>query len=417
MKLYTNDIEDIFNKTPSLFQNVGIYIITAILLLFIVLSLIIKYPDKVIANFSLHTESPSISIVSNIDNHIEILFLKNGDVVQAKCIVGMIHNTLSYDDFCKLKNYVYNFNIDSISTITLANLGEFSNDFSKLMKSIDKYQNFEADVFFHRKKISILKLRLKEYSKLLLELEKKYLLYIDLQKINSLNYFTDSNLYKKKLISEYDKDNSRSKKILSEIETIEGSSEYIKLKLEKIRTIESIINLEENYNNEKRLIILDINENIELLKGRIKSWEELYILKSPIKGYIYYNKEVHQNSNVSKGDIICNIIPLEFSTIIGEINIPLTRAGEIKRGSKVLLKFYDYPYKEYGVLESKLDLISPIADSIYIGKINLKKEQLFTNQKKKIQIKQNMKGVAEIVTEEKSLFYRIFKPLLYSIDK
>lgn len=90
------------------------------------------------------------------------------------------------------------------------------------------------------------------------------------------------------------------------------------------------------------------------------------------------------------------------------MHIPLKRAGEIKIGSKVIIKLFDYPYKEYGTIETNISFLSPIADSIYIGTVILNRNLFFTNQLKNIQMKHNMKGKAEIIVEDKSLFHRIF---------
>lgn len=79
------------------------------------------------------------------------------------------------------------------------------------------------------------------------------------------------------------------------------------------------------------------------------------------------------------------------------------------------LKFADYPFREYGIVHGKLDKISAVADSTYTGTIKLG-ESLKTDFKTELPFRQNMKGIAEIVTEEMSLAERICKPL-HSIIK
>ena len=119
MKLYDNDIENLFSKTPSVFQNIGTGILSILLIMLLGISYIVRYPDKIVADISLYSESSSVSIVSNMEGRIEKLFFKDGDVVQKGDIIGIIHNTLSYNNYCRLRPFVYNFNLDSIDYVNI----------------------------------------------------------------------------------------------------------------------------------------------------------------------------------------------------------------------------------------------------------------------------------------------------------
>ena len=119
MKLYDNDIENLFSKTPSVFQNIGTGILSILLIMLLGISYIVRYPDKIVADISLYSESSSVSFVSNMEGRIEKLFIKDGDVVQKGDIIGIIHNTLSYNNYCRLRHFVYNFNLDSIDYVNI----------------------------------------------------------------------------------------------------------------------------------------------------------------------------------------------------------------------------------------------------------------------------------------------------------
>ena len=119
MKLYDNDIENLFSKTPSVFQNIGTGILSILLIMLLGISYIVRYPDKIVADISLYRESSSVSIGSNMEGRIEKLFFKDGDVVQKGDIIGIIHNTLSYNNYCRLRHFVYNFNLDSIDYVNI----------------------------------------------------------------------------------------------------------------------------------------------------------------------------------------------------------------------------------------------------------------------------------------------------------
>jgi HlyD family secretion protein len=411
---YSN-IEDVFSRTPSSFQNIGIYLLTGVLFLFIILSLVVKFPNRIVATFTLYTMNPPISTVANFDSRVATFFFEDGDTVEVDDIVGVMYNALSHKEYCQFREYVYNFNMDSMEYPCVEALGRFTGTISRLNKSIEKMKNFKMTDSYQKKKVQILKKRLKFHQILFEQFQHKTSLYLDLQGINNEIHIADSNLFKKNVISLHDKEGSRYKRIASEIEAINSYNEYIQLQLEQNKTLENLVMLEEEHHNKKWSILLDISETIELLKGEIKEWEELFLLKATISGSVFYGKSIKEGSNVSKGEIIYSITPKYYSCVIGEVDIPFDRTGEITIGSKVIMKFYDYPFNDFGVVESSLNYISPIADSSYVGKVVFEGKDLYTNQKKEILVRQNMKGVAEIITEERSLFYRIFRPLLYSV--
>ena len=136
MKLYDNDIENLFSKTPSVFQNIGTGILSILLIMLLGISYIVRYPDKIVADISLYSESSSVSIVSNMEGRIEKLFFKDGDVVQKGDIIGIqdemtrytaivnkvcsfLTYDITYNNYCRLRHFVYNFNLDSIDYVNI----------------------------------------------------------------------------------------------------------------------------------------------------------------------------------------------------------------------------------------------------------------------------------------------------------
>ena len=139
-------------------------------------------------------------------------------------------------------------------------------------------------------------------------------------------------------------------------------------------------------------------------------WEKRYCLISPIKGKVAFSGIWEKNQNVQSGQHVMTILPLKESKLIGKVTIPIDRAGKVNVNQPVKLKFTDFPYREYGMVTAKLDAISAVPDSVYIGTVYLS-DSLITNYGKLLPFKQNMEGVAEIVTEDLALAERLIYPL------
>ncbi|MTI30398.1 hypothetical protein E1171_06195 [Cytophagales bacterium RKSG123] len=91
--------------------------------------------------------------------------------------------------------------------------------------------------------------------------------------------------------------------------------------------------------------------------------------------------------------------------------MPIEGSAKVKVGQKVKIKLKNYPYKEYGYIRGIVSEISLTAtDDQYYLNININQD-LNTNTNFKIDYITNMKGEAEIITEERTLLERLFSKL------
>ena len=102
------------------------------------------------------------------------------------------------------------------------------------------------------------------------------------------------------------------------------------------------------------------------------------------------------------------------------MSVPSINSGKIKSGQKVLIKLDNYRYQEYGIVEGKVVNISltPDDEGNYYVDIVLPKG-LKTSYNKTLPFDKELKGNADIVTQDLRLierfFYQIRKLLGYQI--
>src|SRR5690606_20462241 len=88
-------------------------------------------------------------------------------------------------------------------------------------------------------------------------------------------------------------------------------------------------------------------------------------------------------------------------------------AGKAKINQKVIVKLNDYPYKEFGVLTGYIADLYPISnEKSYLGKVIFKNTEL-SSYKKKLELKENMQGIAEVVTNDRNILERVFESVIY----
>ena len=104
-----------------------------------------------------------------------------------------------------------------------------------------------------------------------------------------------------------------------------------------------------------------------------------------------------------------SILPNEKAAIVGRMLVPATNSGKISSGQKVLIKLDNYRYQEFGIVEGRVQNISLTPDekgNYYVDVILPKGLQ--TSYQKLLPFDKELKGNAEIVTQDLRLIERFF---------
>ena len=133
------------------------------------------------------------------------------------------------------------------------------------------------------------------------------------------------------------------------------------------------------------------------------------MLKSNIEGKVSFLNYWNDNQSVNSGDLVFTILPDIDSPFVAKLQTPSTNSGKIRVGQKVNLSLFDYPEYEFGVVQGSVSRISATSnfEGRYIVDVSIP-EELITSFGKSIEFKQEMKGEADIITEDLRLIERLF---------
>jgi len=152
-------------------------------------------------------------------------------------------------------------------------------------------------------------------------------------------------------------------------------------------------------------------EEMNVLKSRLTFWEQTFIVRSPIAGIVSFTNFYNKNQQVKKDEIVFAVIPEKQSLIIGRISLPLKGAGKVATGQRVNIRFDNFPYMEYGFLNGTIKNISLMPNNEnYVVEVELPQD-MKTNYNIPLKFSQEMKGTAEIITEDLRLIERFFNPV------
>ena len=104
-----------------------------------------------------------------------------------------------------------------------------------------------------------------------------------------------------------------------------------------------------------------------------------------------------------------SVLPNDKELVVGRMLIPSVNSGKVKPNQKVLVKLDNYRYQEFGIVEGRVQNISltPDDNGNYYVDVILPKG-LRTSYNKTLTFDKELKGNAEIVTQDLRLIERFF---------
>ena len=418
IELRSEEVQEILNKVPHWMIRWGNLLLLLLIVLLFAISWFVKYPDIISSEAIITTEIPPQKEFAKITEKIDTIFVKDNHKVIKNQPLAILENTANFKDVFYLKSVIDTIKYTKqsfyypIDKMPILFLGEIENEYSLfennyiqyiLNKELQPYNNdLKASKFssFEQSRRLINLQNQKELNKQELAFKKK-----DLERNKSL--------FKKGVIAEMDYENKQ--------------LEYLQAERNYKNMLSSISSLREGISNSNKTIkgteiskiineislLKKVIQSFNQLKKSIKNWELKYVLSSKINGEISFLNYWSENQTVSQGDLVFTIIPSENSAFIAKLKTPAQNIGKVKIGQIANIKLTNFPDYEFGILKGKVEKISEITDKegFYTIDVSLP-ENLITSYKKKIEFKQEMRGTADIITEDLRLMERFFYQMI-----
>ena len=415
IKLRSEEVREILEDVPNVVFRWGNSILFLVVLLLIGLTWFIKYPDTISGEAILTTEIPPEKIYTKITANIDTLFVVNNTKIEKNSTLAVLENSADYQDVFLLKKIIdtlpfhkthFYFPFEKMPLLLLGDVSKafeiFETNYTNYILH-QKLHPYEGDFVAIKEELFQVNQKLNTFY-IQKELQQKEMQFQNKELERS------KILHEKGIISTQEYENKQLKflNIEKQFKSIRNEIANVKQRLASIgKTSKStkIKEIQEKTQLEKRVL-----QSFRNLKKSIKDWELKYVLKSSINGTISFLNIWHENQNLKQGDLVFHILPAEKSLYISKIKIPRRNSGKIKIAQKVLLKLDNFPYNEFGMLIGTIQNISKIPDNEgnYHVDVMMASNKLITSYKKEIPFQQEMKGSAEIITENLSLFERIF---------
>lgn len=417
IEIRSEEVQEILGHIPHWLIRWGIAVIFIAILVFFVGSWFFKYPDVIASSITVTTENPPTSLIARTTGKIEALLVTDNQKVEEGELLGVIENPANYKDVLDLKKDLFKYSnstmllADSLSVFNeIYSLGEIQHFYSSFIKNYNDYTNFLM-LDYHRKKVEAVNEQMNKvklyYNRLYSQrniLEKEV-------KLGQRQYSRDSILHESKVIADSEFEKSESV-FLQKRYSFEGAKTTLaNTEIQLSQLEQNILDLQLQFTEQKSKFELIFKESLDNLSSQISSWEQNYLLKSPISGTIAFTNYWSSNQNVKAGDVVFTIVPNKPSRIIGRIDLPVQGSGKVKIGQQVNIKLFNFPHMEYGMVKGIIKTISLVpSDNNYSVEVILP-DGLTSTYGKKLNFNQEMQGTAEIITDDLRLLERIINPI------
>ncbi|KJD36362.1 hemolysin D [Tamlana sedimentorum] len=412
IELRSEEVKDILSKVPPWPIRWGNILFLALILLVVLATWFIKYPDVITADAYLTTEPSPQKLYAKVTTRIDTLMISDKQGVHYNQLLAVLENTSTHQDIYMLKSIMDTITLDKnalffpFKSLPILFLGDVDMAFANFENSYFQYtmnrdlQPFANEAWTNTRSISELKKRL--YS--LIEQKKTTNTKLDIKKTDLERH---EQLLLKGIISKQNYENIQLE-YLKSLKTYQNMDVLISQIKEALRTTEQASKtIDYKRTRDETQLLKKVFHTYNQLKTAIKTWELNYALKSNVNGEVAFSKHWSSGQTVTTGDLIFTISAMHNPYYIARLKTPKTNSGKIRVGQKVNLKLYDYPEYDFGVIRGSIKSISAISDSggAYSVDVIILKE-LETSFGQIIEFKQEMKGEADIITEDLRLIER-----------
>ncbi|MCB4235749.1 HlyD family secretion protein [Kaistella anthropi] len=374
---------------------------------------IIKYPEFIPAPIVVTSKNPPEKLEARTNSKIEKILVKDHQSVNKNQVMMILQSAADYKDILALKEIV-----DSMSSSQVLyfptqqasgfKLGEIQGDYNSFAKALQDEKLFTRLKPYAPENIAANQ-SLGEYRARIATLQQQRNLEITKFDLTKKNYLRSQELFNQGVIAAMELENEKIKFLQAE-----QNLKNINITLSQMQEAVSNLNKTKSgasINTEKDKITYSSQtlQLFEQLRKSLRQWEQNYLIISSTEGVVSFQQFWGENQFVKPGDIVMSVLPNNKEFNVGRMLIPSVNSGKVKPNQKVLVKLDNYRYQEYGIVEGKVQNISLTPDdkgNYYVDVLLPKGLQ--TSFGKKLPFDRELKGSAEIVTEDLRLIERFF---------
>ena len=418
IELRSEEFQEILGTVPPWILRWGITTLAVVVLILLIGSAIIRYPEVLSAQVTLTGATPPASIVARSSGTVSELLVSDNQQVRVGDYLAVIDNPATTADVLFLKEYLANIRLDDATSLQLPDrelrVGSLQSLYASLYAALFDYMEYNRLSHFPQRKAMTIE-RIARHEEQYTTLLNQQRLTITQHSLVQSQFSRDTLLHSLGAISTEDMERAHNAYLQSQLSIENMRSSLGSMRIQITQLQESLLDMywqDTERSNDLRSRIRSLTTQ---LQAEIQSWEMRYVLQSPIDGTITFTGLWVENQNVQAGEVVFTVVPGGSYEIMGKAQLPIARSGTVEVGQNVNVRLHNFPENHFGILRGEVGSISLVPFQLgemayYMVVINLP-EQLTTTFRKELPWLPNMQGQADIITEDISLLGRFIAPI------
>lgn len=415
-------IQEIVTYTPGSLLRWGITALAVTLLILLLVSWLVSYPELVRGRFTVTTQTPPSRLVAQVAGEVERLPVRDGDHVRAGDPLVVFRSATSYDTVREL--------VRSLDAMDLAlrtgreipeadpalPMGSLQDAYAEFLQSLSDFRELETELRYFDEKRVVIAEQLAAQVRLGTTLDHQQRLLADDMELARRELERRQRLNRNGLLALTEVETAEKAFLQQRVAVETGQAAVSRNRIEIAGYRSAALELERQIGEVKRTRYLDLRKAIQSLRSAIASWENLYVIKAPYAGTVSFFRELHPAQHVAAYQPVVAVLPHSMG-FVARVKLDQRNAGKVEEGQRVILRLDSYPYRQFGTVTGRVASMSRLGmtdddkdQTIYLLDVDLP-AGLTTSYKVKLDFRQELRGDADIVTAERRLLQRLFDQL------
>lgn len=400
----------------------GITALAITLLIVVLVSWMVSYPELVRGRFTVTTQTPPSRLVAQVAGEVERLPFREGEHVQAGAPLVVFRSATSYDTVTRLVRSLDAMDValrtgqaipDADPALAMGNLQDAYTEF---LQSLSDFRELETELRYFDEKRVVIAEQLDAQVRLGATLTQQQRLLADDMTLARRELDRRQRLNQGGLVALTEVETAEKAYLQQRVAAGTGEAALSRNRIEIAAYRSAALELDRQVSEMKRKRFLDLRKAIQSLRSAVTSWENLYVIKAPYAGTVSFFRELHPTQHVAAYQPVVAVLP-DSAGFVARVKLDQRNAGKVEEGQRVILRFDSYPYRQFGTVTGRVAAMSRLGmtddkedQTIYLLDVDLPRG-LTTSYKVKLDFRQELRGDADIVTAERRLLQRLFDQL------
>ena len=408
-------MQEVLATPPRWIIRWGEGLVFLLVLGLLLLSWLIRYPDRIPAEAVITTLEPPVPVVARSDGALSQLLVQDGATVTKGQLLAIVQNPAHYPHVVQLKKQLSQFNAlgivkDSLFTGAYR-LGSLQEVYAQLQR-VEKDYHLYLRLTPHYQQQQAVERQLRHYRALLDQKQDHQQLLKRKVQLAEKDFHRNQQLHASQTIAD---------KALEDAERdwLEVQESYEILRTEVLRTQVQVADLKRErqqlgsqHDQEGETLRTTLLTAVDQLQSRIVQWEANYLLVAPRSGQVSFSDFWVKQQFVQSGQTVMSLVPnLNGDTgqqMLAQLRVPVRNFGKVAVDQLVHIYLDNFPHQEYGALRGTVRSLSALPKQGYYRVSVAFPNGLTTQYGRQIPFTQQLSGRAEIITEELRLLERFF---------